>query len=71
MSWSDFIFAGVLGSKSSQTLPVIAAATQGKYSSEWGQLAALTIIITLPMVIFTMFTQKYLVKGLTHGAVKG
>jgi multiple sugar transport system permease protein len=71
MSWSDFIFAGTLGSKSSQTLPVIAAATQGKYSSEWGQLAALTIIITLPIVVFTLFTQQYLVKGLTHGAVKG
>ena len=71
MSWGDFIFAGVLGSKSSFTLPVIGAAMQGKYGSTWGELAFLTLMITIPMIIFTIFTQKYLVEGLTHGAVKG
>lgn len=70
-TWSDFVFAGILGSKSSHTLPVLASATLGKYHSAWGQLAAVTIMITLPVVIFAMFTQKHLVKGLTHGAVKG
>ncbi len=71
MSWGDFVFAGILGSKDSQTLPVIAAAIEGKYGSSWGQLAFISLIITLPMIIFTMFTQQYLVEGMTHGAVKG
>ena len=71
MSWGDFVFAGILGSKFSHTLPVIGAAIEGKYGSGWGQLAFLTLIITLPMIIFTVFTQQYLVEGLTHGAVKG
>ena len=71
MSWGDFVFAGILGSKSSFTLPVIAASIEGKFGSSWGQLAFLVLIITLPMIIFTIFTQKYLVEGLTFGAVKG
>jgi multiple sugar transport system permease protein len=71
MSWGDFVFAGILGSKSSYTLAVIGATIEGKFGSSWGQLASLTLILTVPMVIFTMFTQKYLVEGLTFGAVKG
>ena len=71
MTWGDFVFAGILGSKSSYTLAVIGASIEGKFGSSWGQLAALTLMITLPMAIFTIFTQKYLVEGLTFGAVKG
>lgn len=71
MLWGDFVFAGILGDKSSYTLPVIGAMTTGKFGAEWGQLAALTIVISIPMLIFALFTQKYLVQGLTMGAVKG
>lgn len=71
MIWGDFVFAGIIGSKDSFTLPVIAAMTTGKFGSEWGQLAALTVVITLPMLLFAMLIQKHLVKALTMGAVKG
>jgi len=70
-AWGDFVFAGVLGNKSSFTLPVIGAQIEGKYGSTWGQLAALVLVISLPMILFSIFAQKYLVEGLTHGAVKG
>jgi multiple sugar transport system permease protein len=71
MLWGDFVFAGILGNKRTYTLPVIAAATEGKYGAEWGQLAALVVVITIPMLFFAIFAQKYLIKGLTMGAVKG
>ena len=71
MTWGDFVFAGTLGSRTSFTLPVIAASIEGKFGSSWGQLAFLVLIITMPMIVFTIFTQKYLVEGLTHGAIKG
>ena len=37
----------------------------------WGQVAAVAIVATLPIVIFTFLVQKQLVRGLTFGAVKG
>lgn len=44
---------------------------QGVYGSDWPTLAAAVLIMTLPMVILFLFLQRYIVSGLTQGAVKG
>ncbi|NIS45270.1 MAG: ABC transporter permease subunit [candidate division Zixibacteria bacterium] len=44
---------------------------QGVYGSDWPTLAAAVLIMTLPMVIVFLFLQRYIVSGLTQGAVKG
>ena len=36
----------------------------------WGQMAAISIIMILPMILFALFVQKYLIRGITLGAVK-
>jgi multiple sugar transport system permease protein len=70
-SWNEFLFATILTSRETRTLPVIAAQTMTQRGIEWGPAAALTIITAGPMLIFGLIIQKYIVRGLTFGAVKG
>lgn len=44
---------------------------QGVYGSDWPTLAAAVLIMTLPMVLIFLLLQRYIVSGLTQGAVKG
>jgi len=44
---------------------------QGVYGSNWPTLAAAVLIMTLPMLILFLFLQKYIISGITQGAVKG
>lgn len=70
-AWNNFIFGYILGAK--ETYPSTVG-TLGFISYEsvlWGQMAAATIITILPPLILTLLIQKYLVRGLTLGAVRG
>jgi raffinose/stachyose/melibiose transport system permease protein len=44
---------------------------QGVYGSNWPTLAAAVLLMTLPMLILFLFLQRYIISGLTQGAVKG
>lgn len=70
MSWNEFFYPLVLAGRNTSTAPV---ALQGFISStgvNWGQLSAASILVVLPVLVFTIFTQKGLVRGLTAGAIK-
>lgn len=70
MSWNEFFYPLVLAGRHTSTAPV---ALQGFISStgvNWGQLSAASILVLLPVLVFTIFTQKGLVRGLTAGAIK-
>jgi multiple sugar transport system permease protein len=70
MSWNEFFYPLILSGRNTRTAPV---AIQGFISSSgvnWGELSAASILVILPVLIFTMFTQKGLVRGLTAGAIK-
>lgn len=70
-AWNNFIFGLILGAK--ETFPTTVG-TLGFISYEsvlWGQMAAATVITILPPLILAIFIQKYLVRGLTMGAVRG
>ncbi len=70
-AWNNFIFGLILGAKESYPSTV---GTLGFISYEsvlWGQMAAATVITILPPLILAIFIQKYLVRGLTMGAVRG
>ena len=69
-SWNDFIFALIFTSGDKQTMPVAAAQLITQTGVRWGQVMAVGIIILLPMVIFGLIVKRYLVSGLTMGAVK-
>jgi multiple sugar transport system permease protein len=70
-SWNNFMFSLVLSGEHTRTLPV-AIFNYISYSSvDWGGLMAAAVIITLPVLIITLFLQRYIVAGLSAGATKG
>ena len=72
MSWNDFIYAFALVSQNDlRTLPVgISLTFIGEYRYDWSGMMALTTLTTLPLIIIFVFLQRYMIAGLTAGAVK-
>lgn len=70
-SWSDYLFAVILSS--SQATPVTVGAANFVTSTgiQWGNISAATVLSVLPPLCFAVFAQRYLVSGLSVGAVKG
>ena len=71
-AWNEFIQAATFMNKEDMyTGPVGLRFFVGGYSQQWGYFAAGSVIAAIPVVILFLFLQKYLVSGLTAGAVKG
>jgi multiple sugar transport system permease protein len=71
LNWSDFLIALVMSQNSAKTAPVYLQSLQsGSSGQEYGKQAALAMILILPPAIFGLLIQKYLVRGLTFGAIK-
>jgi multiple sugar transport system permease protein len=70
-SWNNFMFALVLSGAQTKTLPVAIFNFVGYASIDWGGLMAAATVVTLPIMVIALFTQKYIVSGLTAGATKG
>jgi multiple sugar transport system permease protein len=71
LAWNDFLFAAVLTSNSTRTLPVLLAGYAGADTGvEWGQITASGVLVVLPVILFSFAVQKHLVAGLSAGAVK-
>ncbi|MEM6281686.1 MAG: carbohydrate ABC transporter permease [Chloroflexota bacterium] len=72
MSWNDFIYAFALVTQDSlRTLPVgISLTFIGEYRYDWSGMMALSTLTTLPLIIVFIFLQRYMIAGLTAGAVK-
>jgi len=71
-AWNEFILAATFLSDERQyTLPVVLQSFVGDYSTQWGYFAAGAIVVSLPVMALFFRLQKYLIGGLTAGAVKG
>lgn len=70
-AWNNFLFALVLSGTSTKTLPVAIFDFVGYASIDWGGLMAAATVVTVPIMLIALFTQKYIVSGLTAGATKG
>lgn len=71
LNWSDFLIAKVMTQDTGNTAPVYLQSLQGGASgNEYGLQAALAMILILPPAIFGLAIQRYLVRGLTFGAIK-
>ena len=72
-AWDDYLMAlTIMKSNEMRTLPVgIAQSFLGEYSNDYGGLMAFAVAGSLPIVLLFIFFQKYLVSGMTAGAVKG
>lgn len=70
-SWNNFVFGIVLAGRETRTLPVAVYNMISYDQLSWGPLAAAALIVTLPVLLLTVFAQRQIVAGLTAGAVKG
>ncbi len=70
-SWNNFVFGIVLAGRETRTLPVAVYNMISFEQVSWGPLAAAALIVTLPVLLLTLFAQRQIVAGLTAGAVKG
>ncbi len=71
-AWNDYLFSRIIlqkGDYFTWTLGLYSLA--GQFTTEWGNFAAASILIMIPVVLLFLWSSKYLISGLTLGAVKG
>jgi multiple sugar transport system permease protein len=72
LAWDEFLYSLIFTSTTNaKTIPVAIAEFTGKYSSDFGQIAAGGVLAALPPLLLALLFQRYIVGGLTSGAVKG
>ncbi len=69
-SWNEFAVALNLTAKQTATIPVAIAKFAQGYEIKYGEMAATAALALVPALAFLLFGQRYIVKGLTTGAVK-
>ncbi len=69
-AWNEFLFALVLTQRDAATVPVYLAGFSASFGIAWGPFMAVGFFAVLPIMIFTLFLQKHLVRGLSFGAVR-
>jgi len=69
--WNEFLYAVILTGREARTLPVTITAFMTNRSVFWGRIAASGSLVLIPVLLFALLAQRYLVRGLARGAVKG
>ena len=70
-SWNEFLFAYTLtATDASRTVPVALALFPGVFEVPWGDIAAASVLASVPTILIVVLLQRHLVRGLTAGAVK-
>ncbi len=69
--WNEFLYAVILTGRDARTLPVTITSFMTNKAILWGRIAASGSLVLLPVLIFAIIAQRYLVRGLSRGAVKG
>jgi multiple sugar transport system permease protein len=71
VSWNEFLFALILSGVEAKTLPVVIAGLTTDVGPLYGEMSAAAVMVMLPNIVMTLGLQRYVVRGLTLGAVKG
>ena len=69
-SWNELMFGTIIAGRNAKTLPVAMYNFIGYLEVKWGGMCATGIIALIPIFVLLAFVQKYLVRGLTFGALK-
>lgn len=70
--WNDFLSPLLfLQSRRNATMVLEVQRNIGQFSTDWGPLMTMMVLTLLPVFIFFIFMQKYIIKGLTGGSIKG
>ena len=70
LSWNEFLFALILTGKSTNTLPVGLAGFQTQRGVDIALLSAATMVSIVPVLVLLPFMRRYLIKGISLGALK-
>jgi ABC-type glycerol-3-phosphate transport system permease component len=70
LSWNEFLIPVIMAGENSKTMPILVSSFISNRTLDWGPMAAAATVALLPIVIFTIAIQKWLVVGLSGGAVK-
>jgi len=72
VAWNEFLFAVALTSKPDMYLVTVGIASNiGQFRVQWNDLMASAVLASIPTIVLYVFLERYLVQGLTAGAVKG
>ena len=69
--WNDFLLPLIILTKKVVTIQLAQYYTRGAYSRDFGMELASLVLAVFPVIIFYMFMQRYIIKGVIAGAVKG
>lgn len=69
--WNEFLYAVILTGRDARTLPVTITSFMTNKAILWGRIAASGSLVLVPVLVFALLAQRYLVRGLSRGAVKG
>lgn len=70
LCWNEYFFAALLTSADAKTLPVMVASQTGSQGINWWSMAALSTAAIAPLVVIGIVLERYIIKGMTAGAVK-
>jgi multiple sugar transport system permease protein len=70
LAWNEFLFAFLFTSVDARTMPVLIAQARGDDQFLWQQMASQATVLMFPALLLGLYLQRYLVKGMTAGAVK-
>lgn len=72
IAWNEYLFASIfLKSQAQYTLPIGLDALSSGFHQVWGQIMAASLMTSIPIIIMFVYLEKYMVEGLTFGAVEG
>ncbi len=71
LSWNEFLIASSVARRKASVLSMAVAGFVSDKGIQWGPMAAMSVVMIVPMIVFALFAQKYLIRGITFGAVKG
>jgi len=69
--WNEFLYAVILTGRDARTLPVTITSFMTNKAILWGRITASGSLVLIPVLIFALLAQRYLIRGLSKGAVKG
>lgn len=70
-AWNEFLFAlAFTSNQESQTIPVGIANFTNQYYVPWGDIAAASAVVTVPLIILVLVFQRHIIEGLTQGGIK-
>ncbi len=70
LSWNEFLIPVIMAGENAKTLPVLVASFISNRTLDWGPMAAAATVALVPIVLLTVAIQRWLVAGLSSGAVK-